>query len=266
MEKPKLQIQWPIIHGIPENPTSAITYSICSDGLYMTKKLLNGHVTMKVDGVKSSPAGREYVKFLPRKIPIRFYWKIVEFFKAVNNHFKTNLEAFILICWDKEKERYHFWVPPHKVSGGSVQYDLSNFNKVFKNSFIVCDTHSHNLMGAFWSTTDNNDDNRDRFAMVIGKTDNMFPEHKIRFSSNKHIDCNIGDVFTDTDNNIDDSDLNIKQALAQIDYTSFSREDMFKESFNVSNKLHRYGGPTPLYEFFKRKTLKDEVKKNSWEI
>ncbi len=202
---PKL---YEIIEGLPVGkPKAMITFSLCSDGIYMTKAVMgDGYVTLKVDGIPGLPAGKESVKALKRKIPFSIFWATIGFFRYVESNFKKDgLEAYVITGYNPKEDKFFLWCPTQTVGAASVSYDPAPFFVEHPGCRIVMDTHSHtSRMGAFWSGTDNNDDNRDYFSMVVGKISKMIPEYKVRFNTTgKHIEYDLEDVFDDVSEPID---------------------------------------------------------------
>jgi hypothetical protein len=206
---------FPIIEGLDENPKSLVTYSICSNGIFMTKKVCGrGTVTTKIEGIKALPEGKEDINILPRKIPISYFWKIVEFFRYVAKILPEKAEAYILLGYSFDEDKFCLYVPKHDVTGASVKYDIEAFWTDNPGYYCILDTHLHPSFSAFWSGTDNEDDKRDRFSMVIGKQDLVFPEYQLRFSAGKqHIDFKVDDLF---DNSIEEIDFDCAKAIKNI--------------------------------------------------
>ena len=63
--------------------------------------------------------------------------------------------------------------PPQRTTGVSVMATSGN------DSAILCDLHSHGNMRAFWSSTDDADEQSARIFVVVGKLD-MEPEIRLR--------------------------------------------------------------------------------------
>lgn len=145
----EFKLLFPVTYGIPDKPSGLITYHICGDGIYLTKKVMGkGYVTIKVEGMSGCPKGEEAFKLLPRKIPVSFYWKICEFFRAVEKTFNQgSLEAYILVGYNPTEDKYFLHVPDQEVSAASVKYDIKEFWDEYPGCFIICDVHSHNHMG-----------------------------------------------------------------------------------------------------------------------
>lgn len=219
----------PIIKGIPEDKSSLglLTYAICSDGLYLIKKVGFGFITLKLDKIPGVPEGKEEVSPLVRKIPMDAYFKSLDFFRYIEKYIAKGkaLEVFTLVLYNKTEDKYKLYVPLQKVSAGSVSYDVQRIKELFPGYIIVLDIHSHTSnMSAFFSGTDDADDCRDRFSMVIGHINKIFPSHVLRFSTMKRkIDFTIDDIFSDSDEFLD---FNIEESAKHVipitskDYTN----------------------------------------------
>ena len=204
--------------GIPEKQTELITYNITNSGLYMTKKISGGGtITLKIDDkVKINlPDGKESINFLKRKIPFTVFWDIVKFFKYVREHHNSTLETFAIIGYSNTEDKYCIWIPEHKVTVVSVNYNILDFSKEYPGYYMVADVHSHPGGGANFSGVDNEDDNRDRFSIVIGNLDSVMPSYKIRFSANgKFWDITLNDIFTSSEENF--IKINTKEDIKKI--------------------------------------------------
>lgn len=180
-------------------------YIFSKNGLFRRTQLTHGrHVTVPCPAL---PAGAPQLKmpdtkqdvsgFFPAgKIPRHFLDKIVAFFKAVmkeNNG--QNLEAQAFVIWNPEMG-YHIRIPEQTVSGAAVTYKWENF--VGPNDVVVLDMHSHNNMGAFFSGTDDRDDNGNcTISGVVGKLSTTC-EMVFRFNlpgNMKIANLNIPDIF-----------------------------------------------------------------------
>lgn len=159
-------------------------YVMTSSGILKHHKLRgqNRHVRLKVDkipGYTEATINQE-VNFLPNgKIPIALFDQIVAFFKQVMAVKKSELEAMAWICWNQE-QGYHIVIPNQTVSKASASYDWSSLPA---GTTIVADIHSHNTMPAFFSGTDNRDDqNAIGFSGVVGLINNNPPQTVWRFN------------------------------------------------------------------------------------
>jgi PRTRC genetic system protein A len=78
-------------------------------------------------------------------------------------------EHYMSIIW---KGEYWLEYPEQEGAGAGVKYEnLPN---------TVLDIHSHGGMGAFFSGTDNGDEQGLRLSLVLGKVDTLEPEYDLR--------------------------------------------------------------------------------------
>lgn len=77
-------------------------------------------------------------------------------------------EKYVAVTW---KDGYHLYVPEQQTSGGSVKYSTGEN--------VVLDLHSHGGMGAFFSATDDRDEQGLRLFGVVGHLDGC-PELLLR--------------------------------------------------------------------------------------
>jgi len=77
-------------------------------------------------------------------------------------------EQYTGVSWD---DGYHIYTPEQKGTGGGVEYAVGDS--------IVLDLHSHGMMKAWFSTTDNKDETGLRLYGVVGKLDKE-PEVRLR--------------------------------------------------------------------------------------
>jgi PRTRC genetic system protein A len=78
-------------------------------------------------------------------------------------------ERYLAITWDGS---YRLRMPVQEMEGGGVSYE--------RLPDTLVDIHSHASMGAFFSQTDNEDEQGFGLYMVIGKVDTTSPEVKLR--------------------------------------------------------------------------------------
>lgn len=124
----------------------------------------------------------EEFNFLPNgeKVPYWCFEAAHRFFLDVMEELNAPQEALIHVLWNPE-QGYHMGVPTQTVSGASVSH---NYDDLDKDSAIVLDIHSHNNMGAFFSSTDDrNDDQHVSISGVFGKLNSNVPERVWRFNN-----------------------------------------------------------------------------------
>lgn len=165
-------------------------YIHAKDGLFKRCGLTHGRsVTIPALAIPGRPGVPEKPKvvqdlasFLPDgKIPIKFLHQIEAFFREVMKANKgVNLEAQAFVIWNPELG-YHIRIPEQTVSGASVSYKWENF--ISSDDVIVLDMHSHNSMGAFFSGTDDRDDNGNcTISGVVGEMNKPKPAMVFRFN------------------------------------------------------------------------------------
>lgn len=179
-------------------------YTSTPDGNFLKHvKLSHGrHVRLKVSAlpkganvdIKSPQPIQEELNFLPGgKIPYTYFEQIVAFFRKVMEVKKADFEAHSYIMWSVKDKHYYIHIPKQIVSKASVQftYDMP------EGDVIVCDIHSHNTMGAFYSGTDeNNDKSNICYSGVIGRITPTSYEYVMRFNlyeAKKR--CGLDEVF-----------------------------------------------------------------------
>jgi len=82
-------------------------------------------------------------------------------------------EIYIGIRWNFEEDRYSFYTPEQKKEAAHIEYQCGES--------IVLDLHSHpGPMGAFFSGTDNKDEQGLRIYGVIGHLEHPRPVLKLR--------------------------------------------------------------------------------------
>lgn len=127
------------------------------------------------------------------KIPYNHLLATISFFRRVMKEYQ-NAEAMVQFYFDEAANKYIMYCPEQEVSGTSIKFKRSQ--DMDDNYLLVMDIHSHNTMGAYFSTIDDKDEKETRIFGVIGKLNNNTPEMKFRISASgafKEID--IFDIF-----------------------------------------------------------------------
>jgi hypothetical protein len=247
-----------VSEGVPTELNSFLNYSIYSDGIYLTKKIAGGGtLTFKVDGIPGLGNGKESIKFLTRPIPISAFWIIVRFFRFVTTHFNETLEAYAVIGYSNDEDKYCVWVPKQTVGGASVNYDISELKNVYPGYHIVLDLHAHPWKGsvANFSGVDNKNDINDRFSGVVGDVMSLIPQHKFRFGANgKFWEYSIDQLFADT-NEVFEIDFN--EAVKNISLTKTQQGCIIKESF-AGARSNMHGKPSWFEEYVRNKNKSGE--------
>lgn len=185
-----------------EKMTKLKTWFIQGDALYKVCKNELGTFGLKttdleIAGLPNKFSKEVLFKFVLPKIPQTLYMQVIAFFKQVMK-VHNNAEAFAQFFYDKEEEKYLVHIPEQEVSGARVSYQNKS-NEYLTNSgryVFVFECHSHNSMGAFWSSTDDGDEKELRFYGVFGKLDKRSYQEKFRMILDETaIELEASDIF-----------------------------------------------------------------------
>ena len=173
--------------------TKPVTFVAAGNGLFEVRQNAIGIFARKIDGVPGMGNVAEGFHSSLPKLPWELFEQAVAFFKAVMKR-HGGAEAYIQFFFNKEEGQYFAHVPKQRVSGGYVSFDRDV--ELEATHILVMEAHSHNTMGAFWSGTDNGDEQTDRLYMVMGHLDQRTPQVKVRCAmGGQHMDLDIEDTF-----------------------------------------------------------------------
>lgn len=135
---------------------------------------------------------------LPR-LPAAKLAEIISFFRRVCVTHDHCMEALVNVYWDRVEQEYILHVPAQQATAVSVKTDLSD--RPDENRYLlVMEVHSHNIMAARFSKTDDADEQATRLYMVIGRLDRFYPEIRCRFAcGGQHIEIPAEQVCERTD-------------------------------------------------------------------
>lgn len=135
---------------------------------------------------------------LPR-LPAAKLAEIISFFRRVCVAHDRCMEALVNVYWDRVEQEYILHVPAQQATAVSVETDLSD--RPDENRYLlVMEVHSHNMMAARFSRTDDADEQATRLYMVIGRLDRFYPEIRCRFAcGGQHIEIPAEQVCERTD-------------------------------------------------------------------
>jgi len=162
-----------------------LEYIIAKNGIFkkVETNILEGY--FPVSGIPHLPAIQEQIKIkLPKKIPEEIYFKIFTFFS------KFTTEVYAQIFWDGTK--YFIYIPKQVVSGASVEYERNV--KLERKNKLICEIHSHNTMGAFFSTTDDKDEQTGIIYGVISTGNLWSGKFRIKYQD-IGFELQISDIF-----------------------------------------------------------------------
>lgn len=159
----------------------SINYVIRGDGTWLIRQNKAGIFCIKHAEGKYPGFAKGEMKpfFFPKcgKIPFGLLQQIVYFFKDICD--ESQSEVYTQIFFDpnpKDGSEPHYWVnvPAQDVSSGRVEYKRDV--EIEKEHILVCEIHSHNTMGAFFSGVDDDDEKNDRFYGVVGELNRQNPK------------------------------------------------------------------------------------------
>ena len=131
-----------------------------------------GEFTVAAEIIREFDKIEQGFKMSLPKIPAHIFSKVMGFFKSVSDN--LHFEALVHILYDTEEKEYLIKVPKQKISCAGVD---SVTDEPYPERYIhVMDIHSHNIMPAVFSDTDNKDEKETRLYAVAGRFDRTFPE------------------------------------------------------------------------------------------
>ena len=141
-------------------------YILAGNGLFVRARspLLGATVLITPAEVRGLLPLEEKVELTQGRIPWMLYDLAVSVLAA-----EPNRERYLAVTWEG---KYHLKVPSQEGTAGGVEYErLPN---------TVLDIHSHGTMRAFFSGTDDRDEQGFRIYMVMGRFDTLLPDVEIR--------------------------------------------------------------------------------------
>jgi len=152
--------------GLGGEPGLFYDYLLAENGLFIRARNPLIEVTVCISEVEIrglSPLD-ERIDLVHGKIPRRLYDLSLSVLMA-----SSDREQYLAITWENE---YRLRIPRQDRSGASVEYHpILN---------PVMDIHSHGSMRAFFSSTDDGDEQGLRLYMVVGRLDTLLPEVELR--------------------------------------------------------------------------------------
>ena len=152
--------------GLGGEPGLFYDYILAENGLFIRARnpLIKATVCISPVEIKGLCSLDEEIELVHGKIPRRLYDLAVSIFMAGSDR-----EQYLAITWESE---YRLRMPAQERNGASVKYESLPSS--------VMDIHSHGRMKAFFSSTDDTDEQGLRLYMVVGRLDTLLPEVEIR--------------------------------------------------------------------------------------
>ena len=188
--------------GMPEGGierlTSPVSIILMGDGVFEVRKYQIGHSVAqlskeKVPGLEVGALTEGFFGTVP-KIPYSILTEMVSFFRHVNVKHKS--EAYVEVFYDPDTGLYETHVPLQDISAGRVEH--AGEHDVDGRLIHVLGCHSHHTMDGYFSSTDDNDEQRfnGRMFGVIGKITQPIPMMLWRVRvAGKFIPLSITDIF-----------------------------------------------------------------------
>ena len=141
-------------------------YILAGNGLFIRAEgpLLSATICIASAQVRGLSALTEEVTLKKGKIPRHVYGLALAVAAARPYH-----ERYLAVTWEGE---YRLRQPSQEGNPGGVKYE--------RLPGTVMDIHSHGKMKAFFSNTDDSDEQGLRLYMVVGRLDTLLPEVEVR--------------------------------------------------------------------------------------
>jgi PRTRC genetic system protein A len=162
---------------------TAYTYVVAGDGLWLEADngILKARACLAPVPVRGLPPAEPLLELRHGRIPVAVLSLAVNAFSAW-----AHQEAYAAIVWGELGYRVVF--PPQEGTSGSVTYEPV--------PGTVVGLHSHGRMGAFFSGTDDRDDQGFQVSVVVGKLDRLVPAAAARLCIyGYHAPVDLRDVF-----------------------------------------------------------------------
>ncbi|MEX3625011.1 Mov34/MPN/PAD-1 family protein [Viridibacillus arvi] len=196
----------PFLSSMEETLQYNRSYVISNTGkVFKVCRSLFGEMVTEMKELPELNTVQEGFKYNLPKIPASTLAQILSFFKSYTQ--KGSFEVMIRIYWDMELNEYVLECPKQTVSRIRIDCQFSP-QYTGRNSLRylpVLEIHSHNTMPAYFSETDNADEQRFGLYAVVGRLDKS-PQILLRAKSNEQsVTVLLTDVFETDFNSIEKS-------------------------------------------------------------
>lgn len=154
------------MEGLVGEPGLFYDYILAGNGLFVRARgpLIEATVRIAAAEVRGLSPLEEKIALPMGAIPRRLYDLAISILGA-----DYERERYLTTTWEGE---YRLRMPPQEGSAGGVKYE--------RLPSSVVDIHSHGTMEAFFSWTDDRDEQGLRLYMVVGKLHTLWPEVLLR--------------------------------------------------------------------------------------
>jgi len=152
--------------GLNGEPGLFYDYILTENGLFIRAQnpLIKGTLCISPVEIRGLSPLYEQIELVHGKIPRHLYDLSLSVLIA-----SSDREQYLAITWENE---YRLRIPTQDRSSAEVKYENLPSS--------VMDIHSHGRMKAWFSGTDNRDEQGLRLYMVVGRLDTLLPEVEIR--------------------------------------------------------------------------------------
>ena len=161
------------VAGLAGSQGIGYDYVLGSGGLYVQSE--SAHLTARIIVASAQVRGlapvTEKVELAHGPIPAHVFELGLRWFQA-----SPDTERFFAVGWDGQT--YRLVVPPQEGTGSSLIYRPP--------AGVIAEFHSHGRHRAFFSTTDDKDEQGFRIYGVVGRLDAMLPELTLRLGIYGH--------------------------------------------------------------------------------
>lgn len=157
-------------------------YIVGANGLvYQMMDMPFGRITIEADTVSTAEVVKEGYEWKIPKMPFQLLQQTVAFFKDVSKDFQED-EAMLQYWYHTKEERYEIVCLKQTTTKVSVVYAPDMEKALDKDWIKVFDIHSHNEMSAFFSTTDDRNEQPTGLYGVVGVVSKEVPDFGFRAS------------------------------------------------------------------------------------
>lgn len=152
--------------GLDGEPGLFYDYILAENGIFIRARnpLIGGLICISPTEIRGLSPLEERIELVHGKIPVHLYDLSLSLFIT-----SSDREQYFAITWENE---YRLRLPAQERNAASVQYECLPSS--------IMDIHSHGRMKAWFSGTDNTDEQGLRLYMVVGRLDTLLPEVEIR--------------------------------------------------------------------------------------
>lgn len=203
-EKKFINDNFKVVSSLEEaknNTDGKACYFPGESGIYLYKTLdIGGNKIGTIDKVSKCPfyeVGKEGITSLDikNKIPGTLARLIIDCFDTVYK--KMGTEAAAQVYRKRSTGEYFVYFPKQEVTCAHVSYGKDQRIQTLRvDNELVCELHSHDSMGAFWSGEDDRNETEICFYVVFGnfQDDKLTYEARVKYKDSQ-IKLKLSDIF-----------------------------------------------------------------------